>query len=98
MPTVTSTGFAKHDISLSANTETIVNLAKDCRSAEVIVWDSTEPVYVTVNGTAATVAGDSTYALLIGANAASFPVPGEIGLTSVRLISAASATVSVTGS
>jgi len=97
MPTVTSTGFAKHNVALTANVETIVELARDCTEVEVLVTASTQPVYFTVDGSAATIAGDTTYATMAGVNLAQVRVPGSVGLTKVRLISGATATVSVTG-
>lgn len=97
MPTVTSTGFAKHNVALTADAETIVELARDCGTVEVVNWESTAPVYVTVDGSAATVGGDSAYVLFAGPNVLRLRVPGSVGLTKVRLISAADATISVSG-
>lgn len=96
MPTVTVAGFAAHAVALTANVETIVELGVDARSVEVLSLVSTQPVYFTVDGSAATVAGDRTYVVPAGVSSASVSVPSELGLTKVRLISAANATVSVT--
>ena len=96
MPTVTVTGFAAHAVALTANTETIVELGVDCSSVEVLSLVSTQPVYFTVDGSAATVGGTRTFVVPAGVASAAVPVPAEVGLTKVRLISTANATVSVT--
>lgn len=96
MADVVSTGFAAHDVALAAATETRIQLAVDCARVEVLAHESSAPVYFTVDGSEATVAGPTCYALLAGVNAVTVPVPGAIGLTEVRLISSAAATVAVT--
>lgn len=95
MPTVTVSGFAAHNVSLTANTETIVQLGVDCNNVEVLAMAGTAPIYFSVDGSAATVGGTNTYALPAGISSAAVPVPGEVGNTAVRLISTAVATVSV---
>lgn len=97
MPTVTLPvgAFAAYSLSLPANSETIVNLGVDADRIEVASTASATPVYFTVDGTPATVAGDRCYALFPGLNSISVAVPGDAGLTQVRLISSAVATVSV---
>lgn len=95
MPTVTVSGFAAHNVALTSNVETIVELGVDASEIEVLVLAATVPVYFSVDGNAATVGGTNTYALPAGVSSASVKVPAEIGLTKVRLISAAAATVSV---
>lgn len=95
MPTVTVSGFAAHNVALTANTETIVELGVDANSVEVLSLASTQPVYFTVDGSAATIAGDRTFVVPAGVSSAAVPVPAEVGLTKVRLISGASATLSV---
>lgn len=96
MPTITlpAGAFAAHSVSLTANVETIIDFGVDASQVEVVSITSAEPVYFTVDGTAVTVAGATAYALFAGLNSIVVPVPGSVGLTRVRLISAAAATVS----
>lgn len=93
----------KHAIPVSANVEDIVQFANDCTSIEVVVLASTAPVYFTLDDTTATVAGPDCHVAFAGPNAVeinlrSFQSSAEPNVatpTKVRLISSASATVSV---
>lgn len=94
---ITSTGFAAHDVALSASTMESVQLAKDCDWIEVYVTAGSSPVYFTVDGNSATVKGGNTFGVP-ALSALQVKVPGDVGATLVKLISAAAATVTVTGS
>ncbi len=95
--TVSGTAIGKHGIALTANTESTVTFPDDVNTVEVACLSaSTEPVWFTVNGTPATVAGDSAYFLFPGRNAARVDTRPRQAPTVVRMISASTATVSVT--
>lgn len=85
---------AAHNITLTAGQATTVEFADDCEAVAIIVLAATQPVYFTVDGSAATIGGSNTH--VIPPNSAREDVePDTAGGTTVRLISAAAATVSV---
>lgn len=94
--TVTGDGFAAHAKVLTANAVDTVNFASSFEEVEV-VSDGLAALYVTVDGSAPTVAGPKTFVLPAGvASSRRIPVR-KSGPTSVKLISAAGTTFSVIG-
>ncbi len=78
-----------------ADTMDTVTFADDCREVEVMS-DGAAPLYVTVDGPDATVAGPDTDVLPLGGNSARVIKSWESGPTVVCLISAGVVTYSVT--
>jgi archaellum component FlaF (FlaF/FlaG flagellin family) len=85
--------LAKHNILMVANTEDTVTFADNPQNVEILT-DGAAKIYVTTDGTAATVAGDNTY--IIPAVASSRIVKHWNPTAAVRLISPGTPTVSVT--
>ena len=93
--TVAAGGVAKHRFVLAAGVEDTVNFADDADQLEVLCFTATEPVFFTVDGTAAAVDGASSYVVTANSSmAVDRPRQATAGPV-VRLISAAAATVSV---
>lgn len=76
-----------------ANTEDTVNFGRNVDLVEVLVLSGSDPVYFTVDGSAATVAGARTRIVASG-SAVQIGAPDNVN-TTVRLISASAATYSV---
>jgi hypothetical protein len=92
--TVPSSRVGVHGITLTANTEEIINFADDVSTLEILSMDGASPIYFTVNGTAATVGGSHTR-VLPAAVCSVVISPTSSDPTSVSLISAGTPTVSV---
>lgn len=92
--TLAANVFAAHAKSLAASTEDTVVFAWSASAVEVIN-PGTSPIYFTVNGSPATVAGGTCHVVLPGSQV-QVSVNGGAA-TKVRLISLASTTYHVTG-
>lgn len=93
MPTITVTApgeVGSGAFALVANTEHVIDFNRDLSDVEVGVKDATDVVWVSVNGTAATVGGKHCYPILPGSNTVEPPIPTQ-GNTKVRVITAGSA-------
>lgn len=91
--TVAEKKIAKHNIVMVANVEDNVMFFENPTEVE-IVSDGAAKIYVTTDGTAATVAGDNTY--IIPAIAGVRTIRHWDPTAAVRLISPGTPTVSVT--
>ncbi len=83
-----------HAIALTPNVESVVQFADDISTVEIINMDGAGPVYLTVNGAPATVAGRHTR-LLPAAIGSIMIEPYQSVPTKISLISPGSPTVSV---
>lgn len=92
--TVAAGALAVHEKVLAANAVDTVTFADDVDSVEILHLDGTGRVYFTVDGSAPAVAGATSRVLLPG-SAIIVGVPTS-GATVVKLVSAGSATYSVT--
>ncbi len=89
-------GFvAKHRIALAAAVEDTVNFADDSDQLEVLWFTATEPVFFSVDGTAAAVDGGTCYVVVANSSVAVDRPKQATAVPVVRLISAAPAVVSV---
>jgi len=91
--TVSAGDIAAHAKTLTIDSEDVVDFPADLEGVEVLVHSGDNPVYFTVNRTAATVAGGNTHVAVTGVPVR-VPV-GTSGNTQVRLISAAACVYSV---
>jgi hypothetical protein len=91
--TIASGNVGKYELSLTANTEDIVDFPRDLSTVEVKCLTGTAPIYVSFGTVAATVKGDQCYDVPPG-TMVQIPVRTD-GNTRVRLISSAAATYSV---
>lgn len=91
--TVAEDKIAKHNILMVANTEDTVTFFDNPSRVEVLT-DGAAKVYVTTDGTPATVGGDSTY--IIPAIAGVRVIEHWDPTAAVRLISPGTPTISVT--
>jgi hypothetical protein len=92
---VAAGAVAVHRFTLTANTEDVVTFADDADQVEILVLSGAEPVFVTIDGSAATVDGSHCYLVAAG-QSLTLDVPRQATTgPSVSLISAASAVVSV---
>lgn len=82
----------KHE-TLTPDDETEVSFDADYGRVAVLVVTGTDPVYFRADGTAATVAGDDTYAVPVGARRV-IEIDTD-GPTAVSLISGAAADVEI---
>jgi hypothetical protein len=88
MPTITVTTPAEVGsgaFALAANTEHVIDFDSDIRQVEVGVVDPTAVVWVSVNGTAATVGGKHCYPIPALTGTVTLDVPTQ-GNTKVRVI------------
>jgi gentisate 1,2-dioxygenase len=86
--TVTTGKYAAHAKTTTPNTEDTISFADDSSNVEILV-ESGADVYFSVDGTAATVAGDNTFFVRAGSSA-QVPV-WKSGAFQVRLISTGAA-------
>lgn len=91
---VTSAQVGRHGISMAASVVDTVEFAVDCEFVEVTQLTGSAPVYFTVDGTTPTVGGANTYSTLTTMAPVAVSPPSAFA-TAVKLISAATATVSV---
>lgn len=87
-----------HNLALSAGVEEIVQFSEDVEEVEVVQITGASPVYFTTDGTAAAVPAAGAATACYSTIAALAPValdPDTWTSTSIRLICAAAATVSV---
>lgn len=89
-----------HEISLAPDTELVVEFDYDCPWVEVSTLDANAPVYFSVNGYPAAVGGGNCYQLFPGPNGMQVATRSSrqgsaTKKTQVRLISSASASISV---
>lgn len=92
---VPESDIAVHNVQLSADTEQRVVFERDSSSLEIVVLDADSPIYFTVDDTVAIVGGGNTRLTFPGLNSTVIDVSAWSGQSVVRLISAASATVSL---
>lgn len=87
-------GIGVHEITLVANTQIYVWFADDLPQVEIVSHDGAAPVYFTVDGTNATVAGVGCYVVppAIGSIVTEPPTAGP---TRVHVISAGTPKISV---
>lgn len=83
-----------HELQLTSSVETELQFGRTVNSVEIMVLSSTKPVYYTVDGTEAEVAGPSSRVLFPGPNSQTVPVSSWSDAV-IRLISAEAAVVSV---
>ncbi len=98
--TVGSDEISSGPISLTANTEEIVDfsdedLSRRVKTVEVLAIDATQIVYVSSNETAATVGGRHCYPIPPGTGSTTVDLQAS-GATKVRVISGGTATIVVT--
>lgn len=93
--TIAADEVAAHNKALAASTQdTVTTTGRRVREVEILVLSGTAPVYVTIDGTDATVGGAKTYIVLAGGNLELTAT--QDNPTVVKLISAAIANYSVT--
>lgn len=93
--TVPAGRLGVHNLTLTADTEEVVQFEQDISTIEIVNLDGAAAVYFTVNGVAATVAGSHTRVLPAAINSVLYE-PRESDATRVSLISSGTPTVSVT--
>lgn len=97
-PTIAAGARALHNQRLVATVEDTVTFTDDVDRVEVIV-DGTAEVFLTLDGTPATVNGANTYRMpagVVGVREFVIPVGAVAGATKVRLISSGTPAYSVT--
>lgn len=86
----------KH-ITLVANTVATVNLTTNAGTIEVVNRDGVAEVYFTTDGSTPTIAGDDTYMLVAAVGSVTVPDDTSGATSVVKLISAGTPKVSVSG-
>lgn len=92
--TLPAHAIGAYEITLSANTEKVVEFERDLSVVEVTALAADKPVYFTVDQSVPAVAGANCYMLPPGSTSAQVDVPTP-GNTIVRVITAGAATVNV---
>ena len=92
---ISATEIGAHEVTLVANVVETFTFRADVDAVEILSHDGAAPIYVTLDGTAPTVRGATTF-VVPAAMGSSVLAPRTAGPTIVRLISSGTPTVSVT--